>query len=57
MYIMSLLFVLGVLQLVDGDAEHTPLMVKTLPKHVNTPIALSYAEKPTNETNTLIIEC
>ncbi len=47
MYIMSLLSVLGVLQAVGGNAEHTPLMVKTLPKHVNTPTALSHTEKPT----------
>lgn len=61
MYSISLLSALGVLQLVGGDAEHTPLMEKTLPKHVNTPIALSHTEQPKRENkhhlNTLITEC
>lgn len=61
MYSISLLSAQGVLQLVGGDAEHTPLMVKTLPKHVNTPIALSHTEQPkrqnTHHLNTLITEC
>lgn len=55
MYSISLLSALGVLQRVGGDTEHTPLMVKTLPKHVNTPIAFSHTKKPTRENKSQYI--